>query len=40
MTKEVKAKRDGVINTQIYSFNQFLNMGSLDALKMLRINQS
>ena len=39
VSKNAKAKRDGVINSQNNNFNQFLH-GNFDALKTQRINQS
>ena len=39
MPKQAEAKRDGVINTQNYNFNQFYT-DNFDALKTLRINRS
>ena len=37
--KQAEAKRDGVINPQNYTFNQF-NTENFDALKTLRIDRS
>ena len=33
------SKRDGVINPQNYTLNEFLTHGKFDALKTLRINE-
>ena len=38
--KQAEAKRDGVINSQNYNFNQFFNTENFDALQTLRINRS
>ena len=37
--KQGKAERDGILNQQYHSFNEFKH-GEFDALKMLRINLS